>query len=95
MNTIEPRTDCVTIGDKSLAAIEAEWREWKPAQAAADTVPAGWLTARGVAAVRDISSDHAGKSLSEGVKEGTIERRMFRVAVGSIVRPTPHYRIKK
>jgi hypothetical protein len=59
-----------------------------------DSVPAGWLTAKEVAAKTGKSGSTIGTQLCRAVAEGRCERQSFRIRTGDHVRPVPHYRIK-
>lgn len=73
--------------------------EWEQALADAmgcgDLVPKGWLTRKQI-------SERLGKSLPTAqrhtnflISAGKAERKMFRVECNGIIRPVPHYRLKK
>ena len=59
-----------------------------------DIVPRGWFTAAEIAANEKQSHVRTRKKISLLLQAGKIERRSFRIKLGKVVRPVPHYRLK-
>lgn len=59
-----------------------------------DRVPEGWKTVEQMAKELGMSYSHTGKLLRSAMKEGKVERRMFRITIGSFARPVAHYKVK-
>jgi response regulator of citrate/malate metabolism len=59
-----------------------------------DTVPPGWFTAKQIADSQKCSEVRTRARIGSLLKAGKIEQRVFRVNLGKIVRPCPHYRLK-
>lgn len=59
-----------------------------------DPVPDGWQTVRAIAATTGKSGSQTGHIVSELVSLRLAEMRMFRVTIGQVTRPVPHYKIK-
>ncbi len=59
-----------------------------------DKVPPGWFTAREIGRQLGKADSTIGSLLSRAVGEGRAERQQFRVTIGSVTRPVPHYRLK-
>jgi len=57
-----------------------------------DQVPAGFHTLKEFAAHVGISRAQAQAKLHQGVKDGLVEVRRFKVKTGQVTRPVPHYR---
>jgi hypothetical protein len=96
MNIIDARRDKITVGDKPLDAIEAEWREWEPAHAlTADVVPHGWVTSAQYAEIVKCGRATATRRLAIAAKKGEIEVRNFRTLKSNGTPQTvAHYRLK-
>lgn len=61
---------------------------------APEPVPKGWMTVKQFARAAGVQRAHAGTLLSKALSAGAVERRLFRIQVGSVVRPTAHYKAK-
>jgi response regulator of citrate/malate metabolism len=72
----------------------ARWCAALSAEVVTDEVPPGWLTAAELATKLNKSTSTMGKLLLAAVRAGKCDTAKFRVQVGSLVRPTPHYRLK-
>ena len=74
----------------------AGWCAALATSAAPDKVPAGWLTARELAAKLgkgESTIDHPhGREATP--REGRAERQQFRIVSGQVLRPVPHYKLK-
>ena len=57
-----------------------------------DSVPKGWMTTRQIADEMGLSSVRAGHIVRGQVRSGWMEKKNFRILVGDLVRPVPHYR---
>jgi hypothetical protein len=62
---------------------------------AVDVVPKEWKTTKGWAQEENESVQMTLRMLRQGVEQGVIEMRKFRVNKSGVVRPVPHYRIVK
>lgn len=76
--------------DSDLAA----WCAALASPIVADEVPPGWLTSRELCKRLGKSDSRMGELLRLAVEAGKCERQNFRIVVGSILRPVPHYRLK-
>ena len=75
--------------------IEASaWAAVLTSQQSPDKVPAGWFTAKQIAAKTGKAGSTIGSQLSHAVQQGRCERKSFRILTGGMVRPVPHYRLK-
>lgn len=72
----------------------AKWCAVLATSQAPDKVPPGWLTAKEISERVGKALSTIGGQLNRAVKEGSAERKTFRVMCGSVVRPVPHYRLK-
>ncbi len=63
----------------------------------ADDVPKGWVTVTAFQSMRQppCSPATANRDMRALVNSGRAERKMFRVERGGVIRPVPHYRLKK
>lgn len=77
--------------DKVLLAIMSEINK------TAQTPPEGFKTVQQWADTWGFKRDRALDYLNKGIKLGTIEKKMFRVAISErhIITPLPHYGLKK
>ncbi len=95
MKTIEPRRDVLVIGDKSLDALEAEWRAWTPPSAhKPDAIPPGWISVADYMRIARVCREASRRRLTKGVKSGEIETRKFRLLVRGALVPIRHFRFK-
>lgn len=60
-----------------------------------DEVPQGWYTSRELAKMAERSENRTQAKLRDGVLNGTVLMQRFRIKTGTVVRPVPHYRMKK
>ena len=60
-----------------------------------ETVPPGWLTAKQISATQKCSDVRTRAKIGALLKAGKCEMRVFRVNLGRVIRPTPHYRLLK
>jgi hypothetical protein len=58
----------------------------------ADKVPREWTTLINLAPLLGVSDRQVYNIASRFIKAGHAERRTFRIKVGSMIRPVPHYR---
>jgi hypothetical protein len=82
---------------KPATAEELNAAAWAAALASpvvADKVPAGWFTSKQIGKQLNKADSTMGALLSRAVGEGRAERKSFRVTIGSVTRPVPHYRLK-
>lgn len=73
----------------NLADLENQLR-----QKSVDQVPKGFKTSRQLSEEWGISMDRTTHKVGEFVAAGLMERKVFRVAVGQVCRPVPHYAVK-
>lgn len=59
-----------------------------------DIVPEGWLTSEQIAEQTNTPKSSLRKSLTQLIKIGRCEQKMFRILLNKNVRPVPHYRLK-
>lgn len=59
-----------------------------------DVVPDGFFMTQEWAQIVKKSKSHIRRMLLDGVKAGKVERKDFRVSVGSVIRTEAHYRLK-
>ncbi len=59
-----------------------------------DQVPAGWFTSKEIGRQLGKAESTIGSMLSRAVAEQRAERQNFRIVVGEVTRPVPHYRLK-
>lgn len=97
MKNIPASSRTVTVGDKSIEQIEAEWRAWSaPLARKPDDVPPEWITALQYSKIIGTNKNHAKSLLDRGVSAGSAEKRMFKIADPSgRIREVAHYRIIK
>lgn len=76
----------------SLKEFGQELGKYNPAQA--ETVPAGWYTMSELADEIGISYSNARRRISFMLKEGRVEKKVFRIMLERQVRPVPHYRLR-
>lgn len=57
-------------------------------------IPKGWKRTWEYAKELGLSESQTSRILREGVREGTVLRKMFRSKTGSLIRPVPYYFIK-
>jgi hypothetical protein len=69
----------------------AKWCAALAAHVVTEEVPPGWLTARELGERLGICASSMGKKLSKSLREGRIERKLFRVVTGQVTRAVPHY----
>jgi hypothetical protein len=72
----------------------ARWCAALAAPVVEDQVPPGWHTASDLAAKLGKPTSTMGKLLLAAIRAGKCETQKFRVPCGSLVRPTPHYKLK-
>lgn len=96
MKIINPRRETITVGDKSLDAIEAEWRAWEPPRSVVpDVIPPGWISASQYAEIKNRSISQARKDLLLAVTRGEVETKNFRTLKSSgVPQNVAHYRLK-
>jgi hypothetical protein len=58
-----------------------------------DAVPDGFFMTQQWARIVGKSHSHTRRMLLDGVKEGKVERKDFRVRLGRIIRTETHYRL--
>lgn len=58
-----------------------------------EEVPDGFKTAAEWAYMEKFSLSHTARILRQLVNSGQMDLQFFRVRVGSMIRPTPHYRL--
>ncbi len=59
-----------------------------------DVVPDGFFMTQEWAQILKKSKTHTRRMLLDGLKAGKVERKDFRVPVGSVIRTEAHYRLK-
>jgi hypothetical protein len=59
-----------------------------------DQVPPGWHTSRELCKRLGKSESRMGELLRAACERGTCERQAFRVRLGGVTRPVPHYKLK-
>ena len=72
----------------------AKWCAALAANVVTDEVPPGWLTARELGKKLGISDSTMGKKLNRSLREGRVEKKLFRIATGQVTRAVPHYYAK-
>ena len=82
---------------KNVTAEQLNASAWAAALASpmvTDQVPAGWFTSKEIGRQLGKADSTVGALLSRAVAEERAERQQFRIVVGEITRPVPHYRLK-
>jgi hypothetical protein len=69
----------------------AKWCAALAANVVTDEVPPGWHTARELGERLGICESSMGKKLTKSLREGRIEKKLFRVVTGQVTRAVPHY----
>lgn len=59
-----------------------------------EEVPAGWFTISELANEIGVSESNARRRVGYLLKEGQVERMIYRIMLERQVRPVPHYRLK-
>ena len=72
--------------DKLLAALRIAL------DGGADEVPSGWLTMRAMAKKWRMSEVNARRFVAAGLREGILERKMFRIQHSAKLYPVPHFK---
>lgn len=57
-------------------------------------VPTGWKTMRQISDETNTPLGTTEKKILHLMKNGKVEKKKFKVDLGSVIRPTPHYRLK-
>jgi len=57
-----------------------------------EEVPEGWSCSEQLAQIHNVGRSRMNEILATSVKQGIIERRVFRVLRGDHLRPVPYYR---
>lgn len=80
---------------KNITAEQLEAAAWEAAlrrEVIVDKVPPGWLTVKELSAKLGKAPSTIGSLTARSVEAGRVERKSFRIRIGSAVRATPHYR---
>lgn len=78
------------VTDPDLAA----WCAALASPPATDKVPPGWHTARELRKRLGKSESRLRALLQAAIERGACERKEFRVPLGGVTRPVPHYKLK-